>query len=249
LAAPALPAVLPRWDDVAMAVLWLAERQNGLGWRQMDGSPAQGRQGGYVIRRLDAPPPTPPNIAAGPGSGPALASAPVLDLLGVLGLLEEGRWTAAAEGVLWRGLPREWGLPFDGDPRVLAAVEQALATLPDGIRAEMARMVRITEADLAEAMARHETSQADLRERFGPKARTGPMLTKAGARHGLVFRRQNELDWLFFRNWRLAGGWLSARDPVPRLEIFHDRLAIHVRQAVVGRLHPGEAVAGSAMAG
>jgi hypothetical protein len=38
LPAPRLPAVLPRWDDICVAVLWLAQQRSELGWRQMDGS-------------------------------------------------------------------------------------------------------------------------------------------------------------------------------------------------------------------
>ena len=82
LPAPRLPAVLPRWDDICVAVLWLAQQRSELGWRQMDGNPEPPRQVGFAFRLLNAPPPPPPNIAGGIGTGPALASEAVLALLG-----------------------------------------------------------------------------------------------------------------------------------------------------------------------
>lgn len=58
------------------------------------------------------------------------------------------------------------------------------------------------------------------------------------ARRGVAFCRAFELDWLFFRRWRLPDGWLEPDPPERALEIFHDPLAIAMRKGVVGRLWP-----------
>ncbi|NJS40549.1 MAG: hypothetical protein HC783_17860 [Rhodobacteraceae bacterium] len=50
--------------------------------------------------------------------------------------------------------------------------------------------------------------------------------------------RGNALDWIFFRHWRLGRGWLDETDAGRALHIFHDRLAITMRRAVVARLYP-----------
>jgi hypothetical protein len=48
----------------------------------------------------------------------------------------------------------------------------------------------------------------------------------------------NNLDWLFFRRWRLADGWLVPKEAGKALQIFHDPLAIAMRCAVTKRLYP-----------
>ena len=126
-AEPRPPEVLPLWEDIAVVVLWLARQQNLLTYRQRDGTPPRPRGGGFVVHRIGGPPPAPPNILAGPGSGPAHMAEIVLPVLGVLGLIRDARWTHAAETVLWRGMPGAWELGFEADARFLAAVEEAVA--------------------------------------------------------------------------------------------------------------------------
>lgn len=244
VAHPALPAVLPRWDDIAVAVLWLAHQRGDLAWRQMDGSVRPDRAGGWVIHRVDPPPLPPPNISAGRGTGPARVTPQVVAVLEGLGLVAQGAWTDAAETVLWRDQPLEWGMQVTDDPRFVAAVNHAVTTLPKAIKDQIAALVRITDADVAAAVAQSAASVASMRARYGPKARIAGLLTPDSARRSLIFLRQGDLGWLFFRNWRLADGWLAPDDPTPRLEIFHDRLAIQMRQAVLARLYPESPVAG-----
>ena len=234
---PRLPAVLPFWEDIAVAVLRLAQQQNLLTYRQMDGSLPPPRGGGFVVRRIGGPPLPPPNILAGPGSEPAWAAEMVIPALEVVGLVRDGRWTAEAETVLWRGMPVAWGLRFEIDMRFMAAIESALATVPAAVRDEIDRLMRISVAAVAACMAQSERAHEELAIRFGRPSPTGSYTTEQ-ARRSLLFRRENDLDWVFFRHWRLGRGWLDEDQSRRRLEIFHDGLAIAMRKAVVARLYP-----------
>ncbi len=42
----------------------------------------------------------------------------------------------------------------------------------------------------------------------------------------------------FFSNWLLPDGWLSPSERKRAMEIFHDRVAIPMRRAVVTKLYP-----------
>lgn len=237
---PVLPDRMPRWDDICIAVLGLGCQNGLLDYRLRDGvDPPAPRAGTFVVRRIGAPPPPPaPNIAPGIGTGPAHASADLLLVLDHLGLVAQGSWTSAAEAVLWREAPRAWAIDFAADPRFLAAIETAVATVPGDIRAELARLTRIGAADLAEHQAQIARAVDEMRARFGELARHQPIPDEAQARRSVESGRRNALDWLFFRRWRLSDGWLSpARGPVA-LAIFHDPLAIALRRAVMRRLHP-----------
>lgn len=238
---PRLPDALPFSEDVAVAVLWLAQQQNLLTYRQMDGSLPEPRSvgwGAFTVRRLDAPPPPPPSILAGPGSGPAWVAKVVILVLQALGLLWDGRWTEDAETVLWRGMPAAWGLQFETDQRFLAAVEAAVATMPGSLREEIDRLMRISAADVAACVAQSERAHEELAIRFGRPSPTSPYTTEQ-ARRSVLFRRESDLDWVFFRQWRLGRGWPDNAEAMRRLEIFHDGLAITMRRAVVARLYPG----------
>lgn len=235
---PRLPEVLPFWEDIAVAVLWLARQQSLLIYRQMDGSLPAPHGGGFAVQRIGGPPLPPPNILAGPGSGPARAAEVVIPALEVMGLLRDGRWTPEAETVLWRGMPATWSLRFDTDLRLLAAVEAAVTTVPKPVREEIDRMMRISAADVAAVVAQSERAHEDLAIRFGRPSRTPPYTTEQ-ARRSLLFRRENDLDWVIFRKWRLGRGWLDAAGQARTLEIFHDGLAITMRKQVVARLYPG----------
>lgn len=234
---PRLPEVLPLWKDIAVAVLWLARQQNLLTYRQRDGSLPPPRGGGFVVQRIGGPPLLPPNILAGPGSGPARVAAVVIPVLEALGLARDGRWTAEAETVLWRGMPAAWDLRFETDLRFLAAVEASVATMPGAVREEIDRLMRIGAADVAASMAESERAHEDLAIRFARPSPTPPSTTEQ-ARRSLLGRRAHDLDRVFFRHWRLGRGWLEEAQSRRRLEIFHDGLAIAMRKAVVARLYP-----------
>jgi hypothetical protein len=235
---PRLPDVLPFWEDIAVAVLWLARQRNLLTYRQMDGSLPPPRGGGFVMQRIGDPPLPPPNILAGPGSGPARGAETVLPVLEALGLLWDGRWTADAECILWRGMPAAWGLRFETDQRFLVAVESAVATMPGALGEEIDRLMRISAAEVAEGVARSVAAAEEARVRWGHEARIPPPQTEEQVRLGFPMRRANAVDWVFFRQWRLGRGWLDAAGQARKLDIFHDGLAIAMRKAVVARLYP-----------
>ncbi|MEI1246759.1 hypothetical protein [Rhizobium aouanii] len=232
-----LPDELPRWDDLCVSVLRLAAQQRLLSYRLPDSSVPLAT-GDWVVYRIGAPSPPPPNIAAANGLGPAFATSEVLSVLRAVGLLAEGRWTDIAETVFWRDWPEEWEMDVTFDPRFSKAVEQALATIPADIRAEMDKLVTITGADVTAAVKRSASAVEESRTKYGPNASIGPPDTPEQARRGLEFLRQIELDWLFFRRWRLADGWLTPKEASKALEIFHDDLAIAMRRAVAKRLYP-----------
>ncbi|MEM7488954.1 MAG: hypothetical protein AAF390_07490 [Pseudomonadota bacterium] len=252
---PHLPEVLPRWDDVAVAVLGLAGQQKLLTYRRWDGSPLPPRKDHFVIVPLDALPPQTPNIAAAHGLGPALADPPMsataralgippppeppaLPTLEALGLVADGAWTSAAELILWRkGIP-EWDLAIADDPRFRAALDLTLATLPISIRDEIDRITTITEADISASLARHAANAEEMRLRFGPKARPSAIPDVSRIRRSIAAGRRNDLNQLFYRRWRFPEGWLSDAQAIRALAIFHDPLAQSMRRAVIARLRP-----------
>ncbi|MDF3606673.1 hypothetical protein PE067_11335 [Paracoccus sp. DMF-8] len=233
---PRLPEVLPRWDDICVTVLSLASQCGLLSYRLPDGrrSPAAaawwGRREGEIM--------PPPNIMAAHGLGGAHAAPEVLPVLRALGLVEFGQWAEAAELVLWRKEPQEWGLDITTDLRFGAAVDRAVNEMPADIRRELDRLVSITEADVTEGLIRREAYQEELCAELGANRVICQRLTRKSVRQGLVFLRIHDLDWLFFSSWRLPDGWLSPPARKRAMEIFHDRLAIPMRRAVVTRLYP-----------
>lgn len=236
---PEQPETLPRWDDICISVLWLAQQQNKLSYRLPDGSVPPDRIGnGFVIVRKDAPPPPTPNIAVRFGLGPALCQPEVLKLLEQLGLIAGGIWTKEAVFVLWRTSPENWALDYANDDRFLDAVQKAVAYMPDEVASEISKLIVVTDDDIRALINRHAERIAESREKYGPKARLGEVPSQEQARRSLEFSRGNELDWLFFRRWRIDDGWLSDKAANCALDIFHDRLAISIRKSVLQQLHP-----------
>lgn len=239
--APEFPASMPRWDDICISVLWLANQQNKLSFRLPDGSLPPTRIGnGFVIAMKDRPPPPAPNIAARFGLGCALCDADLLQLLQKLGLVSDGGWTKQAEFILWRTSPKNWSLEFLRDERFWDAVQKAIATIPDDIAVEISELTAISDDHIDERIAWHEEKLAEGREKYGPKARLGKVPTRAQAQRSLEFSRRNAIDWVFFRRWRIEDGWLSTAEAEAALDIFHDRLAISMRREVMKDLHPSK---------
>ncbi len=236
LAHPRLPEILPRWDDICVAVLSLAHQCGLLSYRLPDGCESPEAAAWWGRRKGEIMPP--PNIMAAYGLGPAWAAPEVLPVLRALGLIEAGQWAAAAEPVLWRKEPPEWRLDIAADPRFQLALDRAVNEMPADIRRELDRLVTITEADVTEGLIRRATHQEGLRAEHGANRVICLPLTRDSVKQGLVFLRIHELDWLFFSNWRLSDGWLSPPARKRALEIFHDSLAILMRRAIVRRLYP-----------
>jgi len=229
LARPKLPDTSPRWDDTCCAVLSLMLQHNEISYRNMDGTRYQ--------------PPPDPNIAAKHGCGPAVASRDALELLTVLGLIHNGSWTQDAELVLWRKQPSAWGLEIPEDPRFHDALSVCLASLRENDADEIASLVNVTETDIADSLTKHIEWKAEQRQKYGPKARLGRTQDANAIKRSLISARGSQLDWVFFRGWRVADGWLMPRERTSALEIFHDPLAIQMRRAVVRQLHPNSDIA------
>ncbi|WP_373051164.1 hypothetical protein [Thalassovita aquimarina] len=238
---PEFPEKLPRWDDICIAVLKLAKHQNKLSYRLQNGDkpPASVVAPAFTIVPLGRQPtPPPPNNSPSRRLGAAQADPAVISAMNALGLVAVARWTDEAETVLWRIQPRAWGMDIASDPRFAEAVKNTVYTVPSNIQTQFDQLVTITEDDVASSMASHEAALKEPREKCAPNARAVMPKTAAEIRRSLAFQRRNTLDWMFFRHWRLSDNWLSDDQAGRALPIFHDPLAIQMRQAVIARLYP-----------
>lgn len=140
----------PRWDDVCVVPIKLATQIVQIRFRPtVNTSSGAGLDHGFISMRAV---PTPVMIADGPGIAPADATPEVVDVLKSLGLISAGRWTTAAETILWRAWPYEWGSTgFLEDHRFLAAVDHAVATMPECVRGEILRLMTVSEEAVATA--------------------------------------------------------------------------------------------------
>jgi hypothetical protein len=232
---PHSPAVLPRWDDVAVSVLWLDAQQNQFHWCLPGASIPPTRSGQYIIHAINPAPPPPPTIAAAYGAHPARASAEVMEVLSALGVVASGVWTQSAEPVLWRC---HQGVAVETDSRFAAAVENCIATMPSDVRASLSILANIPATEVAANLNRHKTQLTQQ-----AKGRLDQFLlpppTDVGIRRALALRRGHEADWLFVRRWRLPDGWLTPEHVGHALAVFHDPVAIAMRRHVIERMFPG----------
>ncbi|MDX1039161.1 hypothetical protein GOL69_18050 [Sinorhizobium medicae] len=215
LADPELPGVLPRWDDVATAVIWVAAQSNLLGYRHFAGSRGQPSPLGRFR----------PNIRASNGCGPAYLAPEAFDAFRSLGLVIDGRWTEAAETILWRDDPPEWGMDFTRDDRFLAACSSALEDVPADIAAEIETIALVTDDEISERYA--------LEVQYRPEPRT-----KGEIRVLLENLHRDDLDALFCRRWRLQDGWLPPDEIKRSLRLPYDPLATEMRRAFALRYLP-----------
>ncbi|MBR1092215.1 hypothetical protein JQ621_32620 [Bradyrhizobium manausense] len=229
-----LPDELPRWDDLCVSVLRLAGQNSLITYYPPDRGVPSSESDRNSHERKSRPL---PNISSAHGLGPAHATPEVFSVLEALGLLSEGQWSQVAETVLWREQPMEWRLDIRSDPRFAYAAEQALATIPTDVGSEMDKLIVITDEDVKTMMTQMNEWEEEQRAKFGPKVQTLPR-TSETTRKSLEFNCRCDLDWLFFRRWRLADGWLLPKDASKALGIFHDPLAISMRRAVTKRRYP-----------
>lgn len=241
---PALPAVLPRWDDVCCAVLRMLHQKAELDYRNADGSVHQRptKPGQIQFRAVGAspfPPPLAANIAPAFGGGSAWVSEARMGLLKDLGLVRNGIWTSAAEPVLWREAPTHWGLPFASDPRFFEATEDAVATLPADIAAALFDAEDPSDETILRVQARMREDAARFAAKFpaSPKPDTSYQAVRASLRR----RAKGQQHGIFCQNWRFHDGWLDAQERSRALDIFHDPLAHAMHSAVMARLRPQEA--------
>ena len=229
-----LPDELPRWDDLCVSVLMLAGQNSLISYLPPDRDVPSSESGRNSHQTKSLPL---PNIRSAHGLGPAHATPEVFSVLEALGLLAEGHWSQVAETVLWREQPMEWRMDIKSDPRFAYAAEQTLATIPADIGAEMDELIVITDEDVKTRMTQINEWEEEQRAKFGSKVQILPS-TSEKIRKSLEFKCRGDLDWLFFRRWRLADGWLLPKDASKALGIFHDPLAIAMRRAVTKRRYP-----------
>ncbi len=218
-----LPAVLPRWDDLATAVVFLAA-ENGLITFLSDRE-GQAQRPEAKVEALQEP---------NRGMWAARSTPEVTSVLRSLGLLDGNEWTARSETILWRDSPAEWRIDFESDPRFIQAVEDACEHMPDSIRAEVERIAQITD----EAIAAYSAGGADQDEDDSQSVMRLPPKTPEQVRDTIRWTRQHDFDELFYKFWRIDEGWLSPDEADRALEIFNDPLAIAMRKAVAVRLFP-----------
>jgi len=212
---PALPTVLPRWDDLAAIVVSLAAQNNILGYRHHPGARDAPKPSGLIR----------PNIRAANGCGPAFLAPEAFPAFQSLGLILDGRWTREAETILWRDDPQEWAIDFTVDKRFLEARDIALATIPEDIAAEIESITAITEQDIVEWLAMMARGSSS------PQAR-------AKAVKNLQLWTAFELDDLFHERWRYGDGWLSEEQARRGLTKKYDPVALNMRVAFAARYLP-----------
>lgn len=212
---PILPAVLPRWDDIATAVVWAASQSRLLRYRKLwETGSAKGPTG----RRR-------PNIRPGYGCPPAFLAGKAFSAFQALGLILDCRWTPAAETILWRDSPYEAGMNFAKDHRFIEALDAALTSLSEDVAAkikDIATMPTIEAAELGEFAERYASRHT----------------TKDEALSFLQECSRRLLSELFAKRWRLRDGWLSADECKRTLFLQLDPLAIAMRGEFAARYLP-----------
>jgi pellino protein len=234
---PRAPTDAPRWDDVACAVVALLQNRREISFRLPDGTINERPRGQFrMVRR--APPP-PPNVAATALLGCAHLKPDAIATLQGIGLLDGMAWAATAHHVLWRVADRFWLGDLAEQPQVAEIIDATCATLPADVAAALSDLATITEDQIDDFLTQRTKAIAKMREEHGPNARIHDHdMTRAEAYDSILFQRPHDMDWLFFRRWRLADGWLSEPQAKRAIGIFSDPLAEAVRKAVIPKLHP-----------
>ncbi len=215
VAEPRLPEVIPRWDDVATVVIWVAAQAGYLGFRHFPGARSRPKSAGLARA----------NIRAAHGCGPAHLVDEAFPAFQSLGLILGGCWTVVAEVILWRDDPKEWELDFTNDRRFRRACNVAVATVPEDIAKKIKQHAEIREEQIVEWL--------DL-------ARGAPGISRnrEDALKSLRFWSRHILDGIFERHWRLADGWLSPPESQRGLQLSCDPLAINMRMVFAERYLP-----------
>ncbi|WP_027684139.1 hypothetical protein [Rhizobium leguminosarum] len=201
----ALPAKLPRWDDIATAVVWAASQSGLLRYRRRCRTGLGKRSSGLPRA----------NIRAAYGCPPAYLGAEAFPVFQSLGLISDRCWTAVAETIVWRDSPYEAGMNFTTDKRFIEALYAAISCMPEDIAAKI--------KDIAEMPASEAAGLVDFAKRYAHRDAT---------RHeALVFlqdRSRRLLSDLFAKRWRLGDGWLSAEESRRALFLELDPLSIQM---------------------
>lgn len=137
---------------------------------------------------------------------------------GNLGLVIDGRWTEAAETILWRDDPPEWAIDFTEDERFTRACSFAAERVPPDIAAEIETIALVTDDEVSARYA--------LEVQHRPEPRT-----KGEIRVLMESFHRDDLDALFCRRWRLQDGWLPPDEVRRSLRVLYDPLAMEMRRA------------------
>ncbi len=213
--APQLPAVLPRWDDIATAVVWVASQSGLLRYRR------RGETG--LTKGTSSLPKA--NIRSRYGCPPAYLAAEAFPAFHTLGLISDSSWTAVAETILWRDDPFEAGMNFADDKRLADALDRALASVPEEIAAKIRDILALpaNEVDGLVEFARqysHYSATADEALSF------------------LQDQSHRLVSELFARRWRLGDGWLSGEECERALFFELDPLSIQMSVEFCRRFNP-----------
>lgn len=153
-------------------------------------------------------------------------------------LIDDGRWTTAAETILWRTQPQAWRLNVTSDPRFAGAVQQAIDFMPQDVAFEMNQIVIIMDRDIEAEMDRINAANSTSPTSNRSVVTAALHATPEKARRSLQFHSRYKLDWLFFCRWRFPDGWLKPQEAERTLKVFHDPLAIAMRRAVAAKRYP-----------
>lgn len=215
VAQPKLPAILPLWDDIATAVVWLSSQSGVLSYRHFAGTRGGPNPAGLLRS----------NVRAANGSGPAYLEPWAFPVFQCLGLILDGRWTEQAETILWRDYPDEWGTDFTESRRFVEACEAAVANVPKDIAVEIRRMATFSEQDIEEWL--------EIARRHSPTPKK-----RDDALRSLRFWSCFGVDRVFAKRWRLDEGWLSVEESKRTLSFQFDLVALHMRQKFARRYMP-----------
>ncbi len=212
---PQLPAVLPRWDDIATAVVWAASQSGLLRYRR------RGKTG--LTKGTSSLPKA--NIRSRYRCPPAYLAAEAFPAFHTLGLISDSSWTAVAETILWRDDPFEASMNFAKNRRFTKALHVALTSVPDEIAAKIKDILALpaNEVDGLVEFARHYAHYS---------------ATKDEALSFLQDQSHRLVSELFARRWRLGDGWLSAKKSERALFFELDPLSIQMSVEFCRRFNP-----------
>lgn len=242
---PIHPAALPPNEDIAVAVLTIAEQCNEVTWLCHNGTPIPPgplKTGGLTVTRVGETcpwPPAPPTVRTAQGLGPARLSEETQKILVLLGMIRDDRWTPAARHMMWRRQPRAWGMDVLSDPAFGQGVERCIATLPGAARDAIERIAKPPDAaqidaDLNQMLAFHAERQAQAKAHGHDLPPPDKNMLRKRVIAGWATRMTHEVEHIFHARWRLDTGWHPEQNSL--LPLFHDPLACQMLQAVRERL-------------